>query len=168
MHSSPAWPVTPERVQVIHKASRVPAGTKLGEKMLQKLAGMTVLCAALAPVAVAAECAIGTFDSVAPAFSGVIPQPPSADLRPETPDCLRGLAAPSQENCSEDEVAAYSDAVDTYVAALNAYITASDGYARAAAEHANAAVLHAQSAQAHADGVFAFVTCEAEALRAQQ
>lgn len=140
----------------------------MGEEMLRKLGCRVVVCAALAPVAAAADCAIADFDGVAPSFSGAAPLPPAEALRPVTPECLRNLASPSQENCSDAEVAAYSAAVDAYVDALNAYVAEADTYARAAAEHANASIAHAERAQAHANAVFDFATCAAEALRAQQ
>lgn len=94
--------------------------------------------------------------------------PPAAEARPATPPCLRGLADPSQENCADGVVAAYAAQVEAYESALNTYLSQADSYARAAAEHANAAVVHAQAAQAQADAVFAYVTCEAEVLRAQE
>ncbi|MEO1154668.1 MAG: hypothetical protein AAFX59_12490 [Pseudomonadota bacterium] len=136
--------------------------------MLRTLGRMLMLCAGVGPMAAWAECSIGPFEGVAPSFSGTAPVPPAAALRPVTPECLRGLESPNQETCTDAEVAAYSASVEAYVAALNTYLAEADSYARAAADHANAAVIHAQSAQAQADAVFAYVTCEAEALRAQE
>ena len=127
------------------------------------VAALTVL-----PFVAGAECALPVLVAPEVSVPEGPPVAPDPGLRPSLPGCLSGLASPNQESCSDAEIAGYAAAVEAYDAALQAYVTAADRFANASVEAANAAVARAEAARAYADEVFAFATCEAEAVRAQK
>ena len=135
--------------------------------MIGRRLGLAACLFALGPAAALADCETPRFDGTPPVLEARAPVPPGDELRPVVPECLAGLTSANQENCSEAEIAAYKAAVDAYTEALNAYVAAADAHANAAVQFANGAVDYARNAQAHADAVFAFATCEAEALRGE-
>ena len=127
--------------------------------------GLIAACLWL-PGTVAADCVAPPPPQVEGAAAGAPPELSLAELRPVIPDCLAGIDAPNQENCSAEEIAAYADAVKRYQSALQAYVSQADRYAAESVARANAAVARAEAARSYADAVFDYATCEADTLRA--
>lgn len=128
----------------------------------------------IAAALVAALPTFGMAECVLPEAPGQVtidwPEAPAVfDLaqRPETPACLQGLESPNQQNCSNEEIAAYSEAIDAYGAALKAHVAAVNAYADRAVASANAAIDAANDANALADATIAFANCEADAINAR-
>ena len=121
-------------------------------------------CALCGPVA--AACPLPELQSQPPAALAPFSEP-DPGARPALPACLENLAAPNQENCPRDEIAAYSAAIVAYSAGLQARVDASNDYANAAADHANAAIDHAEATRAHADALLEWAQCEIKAINAK-
>ncbi len=122
---------------------------------------------ALLPMAASADCGAPPGADLTDIAIPAAPPPADLALRPELPECLQGLSAPNQENCTPDEIRAYADAVDAWDTALRTQVSEADAYANAAAAAANAMIGRAEAARRFADATFAWAQCEAEQVRAQ-
>ncbi len=131
---------------------------------------LTALVAGLAllPISAIAECGPPPRADLTDIAIPAAPPPADLALRPELPECLQGLSAPNQENCSADEIRAYADAVDAWDSTLRSQVGDADAYANAAAAAANTMIGQAEAARRFADATFAWAQCEAEEVRAQE
>lgn len=134
------------------------------EKVLIVIRIGALMLLGLAAGIASAECRPASLDGRTLVFDLDPPEPPDPALRPNVPDCLRGLASPDQENCPRDDLAAFAEEVEIWAEALNRYVTDTNRFANEAAVFANSAVDYAQRSRQFADDALDFAKCEASEL----
>lgn len=131
---------------------------------MARVAILTAVSAAVLAGPIRADCPPAGFGSALPETMLTAPVLPDPTSRPVLPECLSGLSDPIQQNCSTEEIEAYSAAIAAYSTALQAYVEATNRFANDAVRFANAASDFAGEARRYADSALDWARCEVDEI----